>query len=238
MTKPRLDDLIDGIRTQHPEKPLEQLTAAVLLADYLSDVSDHLIGHFVDQARRSGASWTEIGAALGVTKQAAQQRFTDKNEPNRFSRFTARARHAVVQSQEEARAARLMEVRPEHILLGLATDPDSIAMLVLAEQKVTADAIRAAVDKAVPAGPADAKSPTHIPFTGEAKRVLELTFQQALRLLHNYIGTEHMLLALLEYEAGTPGPLRTLGVDPAAVEAGIMKRLDALVAAKQEIQEG
>ena len=67
----RLDDLIDTIKKVHAD-PLEQLTDAVIVADHLGDVADHLIGHFVDQARRSGASWTEIGRSMGVTKQAAQ----------------------------------------------------------------------------------------------------------------------------------------------------------------------
>src|SRR5499427_10321237 len=73
----RLDDLIDNIKKVHAD-PLEQLTDAVIVADHLGDVADHLIGHFVDQARRSGASWTDIGKAMGVTKQAAQKRFVPK----------------------------------------------------------------------------------------------------------------------------------------------------------------
>ena len=78
--QPRLDDLIHGIRSGCPEQPLEQLTAAVVAADHLSELADHLIGHFVDQARRSGASWTDIGGSLGVTRQAAQQRFAPKSD--------------------------------------------------------------------------------------------------------------------------------------------------------------
>ncbi len=73
----RLDDLIDVIKKVHTE-PLEQLTDAVLAAESLGEIADHLIGHFVDQARRSGASWTEIGKCMGVTKQAAQKRFVPK----------------------------------------------------------------------------------------------------------------------------------------------------------------
>ena len=73
----RLDDLIDAITSVHPEA-LDQLTDAVLAAEHLGDVADHLIGHFVDQARRSGASWTESGKSMGVTKQAAQKRFVPK----------------------------------------------------------------------------------------------------------------------------------------------------------------
>src|ERR1700735_1956774 len=97
----RLDDLIEAITNVHSDA-LDQLSDAVLVADHLGEVADHLIGHFVDQARRSGASWTDIGRSMGVTKQAAQKRFvlraaTTTLDPNGgFERFTPRARHAVV----------------------------------------------------------------------------------------------------------------------------------------------
>src|SRR6478609_5934863 len=95
----RLDDLIEGIKKSYPEA-LDQLSGAVLVADHLGDVADHLIGHFVDQARRSGASWTDIGRSMGVTRQAAQKRFVPKKpdeasdlDPNQgFSRFDEQAR--------------------------------------------------------------------------------------------------------------------------------------------------
>lgn len=78
MTHPiRLDDLIEAIKKVHTDA-LDQLSDAVIAADHLGDVADHLIGHFVDQARRSGASWTDIGRSMGVTRQAAQKRFVAK----------------------------------------------------------------------------------------------------------------------------------------------------------------
>ena len=78
MTSPvRLDDLIEAITKVHSEV-LDQLSDAVIAADHLGEVADHLIGHFVDQARRSGASWTDIGRSMGVTTQAAQKRFVAK----------------------------------------------------------------------------------------------------------------------------------------------------------------
>ena len=80
----RLDDLIDAIKQVHTDA-LEQLTDAVLAAEHLGEVADHLIGHFVDQARRSGASWTDIGKCMGVTKQAAQKRFVPKGRPTATS---------------------------------------------------------------------------------------------------------------------------------------------------------
>ncbi len=78
----RLDDLIDAITGVHAD-PLDQLTDAMLAAAHLGDLADHLIGHFVDQARRSGASWTDIGRSMGVTKQAARKRFVPKDGPAR-----------------------------------------------------------------------------------------------------------------------------------------------------------
>ena len=130
----RLDDLITAIRTVHDE-PLDQLQDAVLTAEALGDIADHLIGHFVDQARRSGASWTEIGKCMGVTKQAAQKRFVPRTpvdtaglDPNAgFSRFTERARNVIVQAQNRAHAARNPEILPLHLVLGLFADPTGLA---------------------------------------------------------------------------------------------------------------
>ena len=76
----RLDELINAIKSVHTDA-LDQLADAVLAAEHLGEVADHLIGHFVDQARRSGASWTDIGKSMGVTKQAAQKRFVPRAEP-------------------------------------------------------------------------------------------------------------------------------------------------------------
>src|SRR3954454_22713406 len=99
----RLDDLIHAIVTAD-DAPLAQLSRAVLLAESLDEIADHLIGHFVDQARRSGASWSEIGGSMGVSKQAAQKRFVakardttgDLDASQGFSRFDDEARAAVV----------------------------------------------------------------------------------------------------------------------------------------------
>jgi ATP-dependent Clp protease ATP-binding subunit ClpA len=170
---------------------------------------------------------------MGVTKQAAQKRFVPKAgpfktgdtiDPNEgFSRFTPRARSVVVESQNKAHAASNDEIQPAHLLLGLFTDPDSLAARLLAGQGVDADTATAAV--ALP--PAADDMPALIPFSGAARKVLELTFREALRLGHNYIGTEHILLALLEAEGGD-GPLHTLGVDKQRTEDEIVEMLRSL----------
>src|SRR3954470_5271673 len=138
---PRLDDMIDAIKQVHDDE-LEQLSDAVITAQHLGDLADHLIGHFVDQARRSGASWTEIGTSMGVTKQAAQKRFVPKapGEPSDidmsagFQRFTLRARNAVVAAHNEAQAAGNVEIGAAHLVLGLLSEPDAIAAKVIVGQ--------------------------------------------------------------------------------------------------------
>ncbi len=236
LTNPvRLDDLIEAIKKAYPGA-LDQLSGAVLVADHLGDLADHLIGHFVDQARRSGASWTEIGRSMGVSKQAAQKRFVSKGpgEPpgldsrDGFSRFTQRARNAVVAAQNEARAAGNDLVCPEHLLLGLLAEPEGLAAQAIMAQGVPLATVREAARAALP--PAAGQVPDLVPFDGRSKKAIELTFREALRLGHNYVGTEHILLALLELDDGG-GVLAGLGVGKAVAEATIADAVAASAAA-------
>jgi hypothetical protein len=239
MTNPvRLDDLIETIKKVHPDA-LEQLTDAVIAADHLGDVADHLIGHFVDQARRSGASWSEIGRSMGVSKQAAQKRFVPKGsaepldlDPRQgFSRFTPRARNVVVAAQNEARAAANDEIGPAHLVLGLLAEPHGLGARAVSAQGISPETLRQAATASLP--PAADQVPELIPYDAQARKALELTFRQALRLGHNYIGTEHILLALLELEAGA-GVLAGLGIDQAAAETEITTALAAIHAGQEQ----
>jgi ATP-dependent Clp protease ATP-binding subunit ClpA len=222
----RLDDLINAIKKVHDE-PLDQLTDAVIAADALGDIADHLIGHFVDQARKSGASWTEIGKCMGVTKQAAQKRFVAKADaaldPEAgFGRFTPRARNVVVVAQNKAHAAGNAEIGSAHLLLALFGESEGLAVKLLAGQGIDTDK----VNKAVTLPPGGDEVPVLIPFNGAAKKVLELTFRQALRLGHNYVGTEHIFLALYEAEEDD-GTLHQLGVDRDRFERDLVAALAA-----------
>jgi len=226
----RLDELIDGIRKASPS-PLDQLTSAVLAADYLGDVADHLIGHFVDQARRSGASWTEIGRSMGVSKQAAQKRFVPRpgqgsgaDAKMDFGSFTARARNVVVAAQNEARAAANAEIVPEHLLLGLLGEPRGVAALALVDQGIELEPLREVARGRLPAARPDL--PALIPFDARAKEVLQLTFAHSARLGHTFVGTEHILLALAESEGGD-GPLTAAGLDVARAEAFVTEAVGA-----------
>jgi ATP-dependent Clp protease ATP-binding subunit ClpA len=117
-----------------------------------------------------------------------------------FERFTNRARHVVVLSQDEARRLKHNYIGTEHILLGLIGESDGIASQVLAGFGMSLDDAREEVraiiglGKSAPAG--------HIPFTPRAKKVLELALREALQLNHNFIGTEHILLGLIREGQG------------------------------------
>ena len=102
-------------------------------------------------------------------------------------------------------------------------------MKLLASQGVDADAVAAAVT--LPPRVDDV--PALTPFSPQAKKVLELTFRQALRLGHNYIGTEHILLALAEAEEDD-GPLHGLGVDMDRTGSEIVSVLESLITPRSD----
>lgn len=226
----RLDVLIDGIRTAHGD-PLDQLTGAVVAADHLAEVADHLIGHFVDQVRRSGASWTDIGRSMGVSKQAAQKRFVsrgsapDLDAAPGFSRFTRRARNACMAAHNRAAAAGNDAITVEHLVLGMMDDSESLGAQAIAAFGVDIADLRSVLTAALP--PAAAQVPVLIPYDAAARKVLDLTSREALRLGHDYTGTEHLLLALLEHEAGS-GHLSALGLDKAQIEDHVVAAVEAV----------
>ncbi|MFD1825271.1 MULTISPECIES: Clp protease N-terminal domain-containing protein [Mumia] len=218
----RLDDLIDAVKRGY-DNPLDQLSSAVVAAESLGDISDHLIGHFVDQARRTGASWSQIGQSMGVSKQAAQKRFVARpatdaaptlNPAAGFSQYSAHARQVVVGAQELARTAGHDQIRPAHLVIGLLDRSDATASQALAAQ-VDLEALRSALVVTLP-DPV-AVVPALIPFDDDARRALEATFAHAQGLGATQIGTEHVLLALLD-NAAVADALAAAGADPAAVD--------------------
>jgi ATP-dependent Clp protease ATP-binding subunit ClpC len=115
-----------------------------------------------------------------------------------FERFTDRARQVVVLAQEEARTLGHNYIGTEHLLLGLVAEGQGIAYKSLFAVGLELNMVREEVERLVGRGKWDESRAQHIPFTKNSKRVLEDAMKQALRLGHNYIGTEHQLLALLE----------------------------------------
>ena len=112
-----------------------------------------------------------------------------------FERFTDRARRVVVAAQEEARMLGHNHIGSEHLLLGLLHEQGGTAADVLAAAGITAEAARAQVREL--AGPAGKSPAGPIPFTQRARKVLELSLREALEQRSRYIGTEHILLALM-----------------------------------------
>jgi hypothetical protein len=189
-----LDLLISHVRASAPDEPLAQLSEAARLKDDVGEVTDALLGHFVDQARRGGCSWSQIGEALGVSKQAAQQKHAYP-KPFTGERFTDRARAAVAAASDAAHRLGHTYVGTEHLLLGLLSQPEGLAGKVLAEHGITTETVDAHVLALVGRGPGGEESMV-LPHTPRVVKVLTATLTVALELGHNYIGTEHLLLAL------------------------------------------
>jgi ATP-dependent Clp protease ATP-binding subunit ClpA len=149
-----------------------------------------------------------------------------------FERFTDRARRVVVLAQEEARLLRHNYIGTEHILLGLIHEHDGVAAKALDQLGVSLDAVRDRVQSIIGEG---ADSPgSHIPFTPRSKKVLELSFREALQLGHNYIGTEHILLGLVREGDGVGAQvLMTLGADLSAVRQAVVQQLGGLAGGRR-----
>ena len=112
-----------------------------------------------------------------------------------FERFTDRARRVVVLAQEEARLLNHNYIGTEHILLGLIHEGEGVAAKALESLGISLEAVRSQVEEIIGQG---GSSPSgHIPFTPRAKKVLELSLREAIRLHHNFIAPEHIMLGLL-----------------------------------------
>lgn len=191
-----LSALIEDVEERSPTRePLDLLATAAATVEEVTDAADALLSHFVDRTRRAGHSWTEIGGALGVTKQAVQKRFTgeEKRNPRGWERFTDRARavaskHAFVAAEELGNNY----VGTEHLLLALWGEPEGIAAKALVDAGLTRDKVAEAIDARVPRGTQGRGG-----FTPRAWVAIENSSKEALGLGHNYVGTEHLLLSLM-----------------------------------------
>ncbi len=120
-----------------------------------------------------------------------------------FERFTAHARQAIVLAQQEGRALGHNYLGTEHLLLGLIIEPECTAAQILHRFKMEPNQLRNDIVAAIGRG---TETPTgHIPFTPAAKRVMEVSLREALRLGHNYIGSEHLLLAVVAENSDVTG---------------------------------
>jgi ATP-dependent Clp protease ATP-binding subunit ClpC len=129
-----------------------------------------------------------------------------------FQRFTDRARRVVVLAQHEARTLDHDYIGTEHILLGLIDEGQGVATTALTSMGISLEEMRQAVRDTIGRG-AQPPGSGHIPFTPQAKKVLELSLRESMQLGHEYIGTEHILLALTREGGGAAQLLARAGVD-------------------------
>ncbi|MGA9049179.1 MAG: ATP-dependent Clp protease ATP-binding subunit [Dehalococcoidia bacterium] len=144
---------------------------------------------------------------------------------SRFEKFSERARRALTRAQEEAQHFGHNYIDTEHILLGLIAEEDSVASQVLANLGVAVSKVRSAVEFIV--GRGGRPNTSEVGLTPRAKKVIELAVDEARRLNHSYIGTEHLLLGLLrEREGSAAGVLESLGVTLDRVMTEVNKLLN------------
>lgn len=234
-----LNELVAQTQAQtSSQEPLDLLTSAARRQQELIDLGDKLLDHFVQEARTAGCSWSQVGTALGISKQAAQQRHSalrsfigkfvggiESAMGHVVKRFTAQARRVVVLGQEEARILRHDHMGTEHLLLGLLAEGTGTAAQALHQAGITLDAARAEISEIVGCGVEKPRG--RIPFTPRAKKVLELALREALRLGHNFLGTEHIVLGLIRERDGVAAQvLAKRGIDLDQLRETVLTRLE------------
>jgi ATP-dependent Clp protease ATP-binding subunit ClpA len=218
-----LAELMDSVREQAPGAPLDRVEAALTVSEELASCADELIGQFVAEARRAGCSWTEIGQRIGVSKQAARQRFgeTRPRAPETFT-LSAAAGDCLEAAWREAAADGAAETGTHHQLIGLFRE--GVAAAVLAELGLRAAAVRAAARELFPEagpGPPGGRRPQESAAAREVIRRAAAIAQQAGR---GEVDTEHLLAAL--------------ALDPGSRARRVLSRLGVSIAAMKKELEG
>ena len=225
---PPVEQLVSALDAAEPE-PLGRVRAAVEVADELGSLGDELVNHYVEAARGAGASWAQIGVQLGVSKQAAQQAFVAPTpRPSRFGRrhrkWSGEAGLALKASIAEAASFGHNHVGTEHLLLALING-QGVAGAALRRLGVEYEVIRGHVEAII--GKGDSTRSHHIPFTPRTKKVIELASREAIRLQHDQVRTEHLLLALIREGQGVAPQIlaQRLGIEL----ADIVRTVDELM---------
>ena len=217
--------LADAVRQQAPAAPLDRVEAALTISEELAVCADELIGRFVEEARQAGCSWTEIGQRIGVSKQAARQRFTDpcRRAPQTL-RLSAPAAGCLEAARREAAADGAAEVGTHHQLIGLFHE--GVAAAVLEELGMRADAARAAARELFPGGTSLPSGQPPPQESAAAREALQRAAAIARQAGRGEADTEH-LLAALAFDPGSHARrvLSHLGVS----SAGVRKGLDSYV---------
>jgi ATP-dependent Clp protease ATP-binding subunit ClpC len=143
-----------------------------------------------------------------------------------FERFTDRARRVVVLAQEESQRLSHNYIGTEHLLLGLLAEQEGVAARALESLDVTLTAAREQVEEII--GPGQQKPQGHIPFTPQAKKILELSLREALTMGSEVIDTQHLLFGLIDEGDGVGAQiLQRLGATAQAVREAVARLIDA-----------
>jgi hypothetical protein len=199
---PDLDTLVTEIAV---DSPLASVTAANALAEQLRARADELLDVHIDRARAGGASWSEIGCALGTSKQAAQQRFAALAEPadhRALFGLTGTAADALHAAGKHAQDLGHHYVRPEHLILALLDQPNELAGQTLAQLGVTPARAREVVQARL--GTGAPRPDGSLGVAPQTKRLLELARAIGKTLCHNCAKTEHILLAAISPKLHSP----------------------------------
>jgi hypothetical protein len=231
-----LDNLIQYVESMHPNGgPLDRVSDAFTVSNTMNEEIDALLGHFVDQARRSGATWSQIGSAMGVTKQAAQKRFV----PGRFgdfSHFTDRSRNVMAAAGILAGAS---DISAAHLGAATLVEPLGVAAKMVHRAGLTPDQVYAALGTAPATPPPDAGPQGRAAELAElvcdesGKEALKAALKAALRFRHNYIGTEHLLLGVIDAGGPAGDALAGLGLTPEAARELVAAEIAAFQAARR-----
>lgn len=215
-------------------KEARELRGRLLELQHEADRAKLDYHHSIRRLHAAGGSMREIAEELSLSHQRVHQ-IVEGDEPvghrmgwmpprarrrQRVRRFTRVGRQVVMRSQKEAHQLGAAEIAPEHLLLGLVALERGTAGKALAAQGVELEAIRGELGE-----PVREPGRGRLPFTREAKDVLEGALRQALDLKHTWIGSEHILLSLLAAGGQPVEILEKLGTTPDALRADVEQLL-------------
>lgn len=205
--------LVENVRNSasSPTEALGCVRAAVAISEELRAEADDLVGYFVDEARRAGHSWTEIGTSLGVTKQAVRKRFGSAvGFPMR-----SRLQRCLDQAAEEAKLDGSSEVSSLHLLLGLLRE--GVASVAMEHLGVTDDRLRSAVSTTQ--GSIGEPGTTRPPLSEEARDAIDCAIGLCREHGGTLVGTEHLFFVLAsEVGSRTRKLLEGMGISLADVK--------------------
>lgn len=227
---PSAQELIGVVLADAPdEAPLSRLQTAASMTKTVGETADAVLGYFVDQARRAGHSWSEIGESLGVSKQAAQQRHGPRLGAPTLSleRFTERARGVVAAAEFSARHLGHAFIGTEHLLLAQYAEPDGLGAKVLLEAGLSAEQVRQGIVERIGEGPGAGEGP--LPYTPRAVQLVTNAQAIALELGHNYVGTEHLLVASARGEGVAATLLEDADLDETTLWSRVIAKLGGVV---------